>query len=82
LAACRGCWPPYSLSDNAAQAAWMPALQSVLVMSSNAEVVTAKNKRLAVMPKIKSFMGLFAYIFNDKTYINSCQRLGNKKSPD
>jgi len=39
----------------------MPALQSVLVMSSNAEVVTAKNKRLAVMPKIKSFMGLFAY---------------------
>jgi hypothetical protein len=30
-------------------------------MSSNAEVVTAKNKRLAVMPKIKSFMGLFAY---------------------
>ena len=33
------------------------------------------------MPKIKSFMGLFAYIFNDKTYINSCQRLGNKKAP-
>jgi hypothetical protein len=50
-------------------------------MSSNAEVVTAKNKRLAVMPKIKSFMGLFAYIFNDKTCINSCQRLGNKKAP-